>query len=289
MDARWPHHGTPDGWFYDPHTRQVGSRTSSFNRIEFARESQAYLKARQQAVEAEKAFRRFISPNPQIERPPPASSASTMRKKTRGRPKRFRRRPRIMNAALSARRLPFRQVLLVEAATANQNTGLIEHSFKISEMAKEYMTTFEEFRCTGFSVRFVPNNSTTAEGLYSAILLDQSGFDGASRSAATWFPRVGDMPGSVVRHCSSGFILRWRPTEPTSRNFLKSHNNETAVVIASLFIYGSTADTVIKGALVIQGTILCRGEYYSASSRVRRLNLADQEQLQEMTLEDLAL
>lgn len=291
--ANWPHHGKADGWGYDTLSGQVYTKSNKANLPLYAKESRSYLQARSEAVEADIAFRKLLRgkdpyPSSQVEAPPKKKIKSlAMRRKVRARPKRLRRRPR--NAALQARRLPFRQVVLVEAITGSVNTGRIEHQFKLSDMAKEFSTTFEELKCTGFSVRFVPNNSTTAEGIYSAILLDQGGFDGSSRPADVWFPRVGDMPGSVVRHCSSGFTLSWRPTEPEARNFMKVHNSELKRVIASLFIYGSTTATVIKGALVIKGSVLCRGEYYSAGARTRRLKLEDQSQLQEMTLNDLAI
>lgn len=288
--SNWPHHGKPDGWGYDTLSGQVYTNSNRGNLPTFAKESRSYLQARSEAVEAEIAFRKLLSgetTSDQIEAPPKEVKSLTMRRKTRVRQKRIRRRPR--NAALQSRRLPFRQVVLIDTLVNKVNVGKIEHIFKLSEMAKEFMHTFEEFRCTGFSVRFVPNNSTTAEGLYSAILLDQIGFGASARTAETWFPRVGDMPGSVVRHCSSGFTLSWRPTEPDARNFMKSHNNELVQALATLYIYGSTTATTIKGALVIRGSILCRGEYYSASSRINRLNIDDQSRLSEMTLDDLAI
>lgn len=269
MDSRWPHKDRTPGWHYDPSTGQYWADDSYRNFIEAGAEIRAFKKSLESSVEA---------PPTQSKRKRKKKKKPTnaMPKRKKGVVKRRNRRRmsrRWINPALRGRRLPFKQVVMIDSKSSVEH-GFIIHNFTISDMAKEYMKTFEEFRCVGFSARFLPFNSTTAEGVYVAILLDQDGFDVTTADPMKYFTRVGDMPGSVVRHKSQGFILNWKPTEPDSRNWLKSHNSETNKILATMYIYTTSATENIKGTLVISGNILCRGEYWSAPAMCRRLNEA---------------
>lgn len=150
-------------------------------------------------------------------------------------------------------------------------------------VAIEYQKTFDEFRCSGFTVRFVPS-AITSEGVYTTVLLDGSGFGSIATTdpASRWFTRLGDMPGSILRHCASGYVQRWKPTSPPAREWIRIANSD--YTLASLYIAASEASATVKGAIHITGSVRVRGEYNSAVSTIRRYNSISA--LDAMSMED---
>lgn len=263
----WPHFNQPNGWFLSPGDT-VTTDGFRHNLTLYAKESRAYIKARDarlktynQDIPSEKGS---SAQQTQIESPlaekPSSPSRTTMKK--RGKNKRIFRRRRPISAALRSRTVPFRMVLAV-TTTAGLYTRLIS----MKAVAREYIKTFDEFRCTRMSVRFVPSALTT-EGVYTTVLLDGSGFGSMTSNASTWFTRIGDMPGSVLRHCASGFMHRWRSTSPNSKNWIRLATEDFTV--ATVYIASSDPKTEVVGAIHITGSIRVRGEFYSAVGQLRR-------------------
>lgn len=190
-------------------------------------------------------------------------------------PQRRRRPPQ--NKALRSHKIPFKKVIPLDTLQGSTETGIYFNSFSLKELATPVMAVYEEFRCASLKLRFIPEDVTTGSGLYAVILLDQGGFGKPATGAATWFPRVADMPGARVCHVTRGFKVSWRPTEPDSRNFKKVVGGETDYVTSTLYVFGSTASTRVHGQLIITGALLVRGEYYTASitSRLSQLHLMD--------------
>lgn len=208
----------------------------------------------------------------------PGSKVTKMRKQKfksrRGR----RRRP--TSASLRSRLVPFRMV-----RTVTTKDGLYTHAISMKEVAVEYLKTFDEFRCAGFSIRFVPS-AITSEGVYTTVMLDGLGFGtmNSTPPAPTWFTRLGDMPGSSLRHCASGFTHRWKPTSPPSRTWIRLHNNDFP--LATVYVSTSNAANAVRGAIHITGSIRVRGEYNAAVNRIMRYNsICD---LDAMTMEEVA-
>lgn len=283
--ADWPHYNTPDGWKLGPGDSVYVDSSGKHNLTQYAKEARAYIAERDAELNAyllnwRRAHRHRQSGRTQIEAPERlASSASKTITKMRKKPK-FKkgRRRRPMSASLRSRSVPFRMVFPV--STTN---GIYSHQLSMKAVAVEYIKTFDEFRCTGFTVRFVPS-AITSEGVYTTVLLDGPGFGTipATDEASRWFTRIGDMPGSILRHCASGYIQRWKPTSPPAREWIRIAKKD--YTLASFYISASEASATVKGAIHITGSVRVRGEYNSAISRIRRFNsIAD---LDAMTMED---
>lgn len=203
----------------------------------------------------------------------------------RGRPTNRSRRYKIQNAALRPRKLPFRQVY-----DLNLTAGYADIQFKISDLVPEMLTVYEEIRVIQLSAVFLVNDAAVTAGLYTAILLDQSGYGTALKSTETWFKRVADMPGSVVHHATRGFRLTWKPTEPDSRNYVKVIDvDDIHKTIARLYVIGKVNTLSITGVLLIRGHVLCRGQYYDASkmtvNMMKDLRLAEIEEEEREEIE----
>lgn len=282
----WPHFNQPRGWsLAPPGDTVVIDSSGKHNLPQFAKESRAYIAERNaeldtylQNVRRAYDYRRRVQT--QIEAPQRLASSvsktvTKMRKKLKFKKGR-RRRP--ISASLRSRSVPFRMVFSV--STTN---GIYSHQLNMKAIAVEYAKTFDEFRCTGFSVRFVPS-AITSEGVYTTVLLDGEGFGPikVTEQASKWFTRIGDMPGSVLRHCASGYIQRWRPTSPPAREWIRIAASDYK--LASLYIAASEATSVVKGAIHITGSVRVRGEYNSAVSRIRRYNSIDD--LDALTMDD---
>lgn len=281
---QWPHFNKPHGWKLGPGDTVYVDGPGKHNLTQFTKESRAYINERNAELDLYLSLldsnRRRPKPKTQLESPPVLASSSSktvtvMKKKPRF--KRGRRR-RPISASLRSRSVPFRMVFPITT-----KTGLFTKHIDIRSVAVEYEKTFDEFRCTGFTVRFVPS-AITSEGVYTTVLLDGSGFGDIppTGTAPVWFTRLGDMPGSVLRHCASGFRHRWRPTSPNSRIWIRidTQNHD----LATLYISCSTADSVVKGAIHITGSVRVRGEYHSAVSRVLRYNSI--QDLDALTMDD---
>lgn len=269
----WPHYNTPDGWKLAPGDSVYSSSSGKHNLTQFAKESRAFIAERNAELDSYLGLLRDISrqrqrqkqgPKTQIESPPILATAGSktitkMKKKIRF--KRGRRR-RPISASLRSRQVPFRMVLPIE--TTN---GLFTHAIQMKTVATEYLRTFDEFRCSGFVVRFVPS-AITSEGVYTTVLLDGPGFSSMVGEASTWFTRLGDMPGSLLRHCAAGFSHRWKPTSPPSRTWVRLHSADFN--LATLYMSTSAKTASVKGAIHITGSIRVRGEYNSAVSTILR-------------------
>lgn len=293
----WPHHGTPNGWKLDNGQVYTEGNPKYQNLSAYAQEARLYTIAREQAVVDYLEGLSLLKSVQQgktkttVDKPPivesdaklltgtSSSKVITMRK---GKLRRRMRRKRPRNAALIGRNLPFRMALVVES-----KDGLFHTSINLGTVATEYLKTFDEFKCMHFRVRFV-SSALTAEGVYTAVLLDSVGFGAMTGDTSIFFRRIGDMPGSVMRHCAGGFSLSWKPTEPASREWRRPSESSasTNYNLATIYVACSDKATNIKGAIHITGTIKCRGEYYGAVSRVRRLALTLSELKEDQMLDD---
>lgn len=188
--------------------------------------------------------------------------------------KRGRKGRRGGNKALASVRVPFKVVMEVDSAKSSTQTGHWFNHLTISELAGPALKLHEEFKTCSMKVRFIPEDITTGSGLYAACLLDQKGFGDPVQATTVWFPRVADLPGARLCHVTRGCTFSWRPTEPDSRNFRKSHD-ESNYVVASFYIFGNSTTLSIKGQLLITGLLRARGEFYSAniSTRIKALSL----------------
>lgn len=273
ISEQWPHYNKPDGWKLAPGDSVYSNSPGKHNLTQFAKESRAFIAERNAELDSYLSLlsdisrhqqRQLSGPKTQIESPPALAATGSrtitkMRKKIRF--KRGRRR-RPISASLRSRQVPFRMVLPIE--TTN---GLLTHTIKMKTVAIEYLKTFDEFRCSGFAVRFVPS-AITSEGVYTTVLLDGPGFPAMTGTASVWFTRLGDMPGSVLRHCAAGFTHRWKPTSPPAKTWVRLSSGNYD--LATLYISTSNDQTSVKGAIHITGSVRVRGEYNSAVSTILR-------------------
>lgn len=171
------------------------------------------------------------------------------------------RRKQISNAALRPRRLPFRQV-----APFALEQGYLQYSFTIKDLFPELLTVYEEVRVVSLSAVLLLDDAAITKGLYTAILLDQNGYGTALKSTPTWFARVADMPGSLVRHATRGCRLTWKATEPDSRNYIKVIDAaDLKKPIATAYYIGRESSLAMTGVILIRGHCLVRGQYYDAT------------------------
>lgn len=202
-----------------------------------------------------------------VENKPSVSVASEMPPKRnrfrrkKGRPTKRSTHFRINNAALRPTRRPFKQVFEIKLSA-----GYFDLQLSIATLVPELLTTFEEIRITNLTAVFITKDMSVTAGIYTAILLDQSGYGLALKSTSTWFKRVSDMPGSVIRHATRGFKLNWKATEPDSRNYVKVIDTaDLAKAIARIYFIGQDSTLAMQGVLLVLGHCLCRGQYYDAS------------------------
>lgn len=201
-------------------------------------------------------------------------------RRRKGKPTERSRRYRIQNPALRPRRLPFKQVFDVTFSS-----GYFDQTFSINKLVPEMLTVYEEMRLLSMTVVFLTQDISVTTGIYTAILLDQNGYGTALKSTETWFKRVSDMPGSLVRHATRGCRLTWKATEPDSRNYVKvTDKDDISKPVARLYMIGRESSLSIKGILLVRGHILCRGQYYDAAKLT--VNMMKNLRLQELAEEE---
>lgn len=203
-----------------------------------------------------------------------------------------KRRSGLKNKALKSVKVPFKKIIDVDTNQSGTETGIYFNDLKLKELEPGLLTIYQEFKCVSMRVRFFPEDISSGSGLYTAILVDQSGFGAPARGAASWFPHIADMPGSRVCHVTRGFTFDWKPTEPDSRNYRNSIGDETNYSVATLYIFGKTNETRVKGSLLITGAFRARGEYYKSDvsimiKRLRELNIQQEEDCDASSLEDV--
>lgn len=272
----WPNFNVPGGWRLASDGTVITDRHRNASLGTFYKESQAYLRERDSELRTYlnnvSSARRFkdsksslsSSQQTQLESPQleEQSHITTVTMRKKGKFKRAYRRRRPISASLRSRSVPFRMVFAVTTTA-----GVYTKGISMKTVAHEYLKTFDEFRCVRMFVRFVPSALTT-EGVYTTVLLDGPGFGTMAGSAPTWFTRIGDMPGSVLRHCASGFLHRWRPTSPGSRNWIRLDRDD--VNVATVYIASSDINKQVIGAIHITGSVRVRGEYNAAVTMLRR-------------------
>lgn len=193
-------------------------------------------------------------------------------KRKTGTPKKkrsFRRKPRYFNNYLRPVRIPFR--CSIPWARTKGTTGKWSMAITLNELIKGFTNTYDEFKVARLTVRWLPNNSTSSSGLCAAVLMDQDGFgEFGSAAASAWFTTISSMPGSYVGNRHSTFSLRWRPTEPASREWRSYQRSQTTYVICHFYMADNGAeDSETGGIILVSGTGFGRGMYYNAATTAR--------------------
>lgn len=165
--------------------------------------------------------------------------------------------------------VPFRRTYLW--ADMSGSSGKWYLNLKVSTLIKEYLKTFDEFKVKSLTLRYLPNNNTSATGIYASVLLDQSGF--GSNSGGTekgWFRTISTMPGARVAHRNMNVIHRWRPTEAASNNWFRPQTDPDFTVATVYFVDNGQETVELGGVLSITGHLLVRGLYWNAPINVQQ-------------------
>lgn len=187
-----------------------------------------------------------------------------------------RRKPqrrRQTNGYLRPIRIPVRST--IEWSRTKGTSGKWSFSIKLNDLIKNFVSTYDEFKVLKLIVRWLPNNSTNSQGLTSAVLMDQDGFgEFGSASAASWFNTICSMPGSYVGNRHTSFALRWKPTEPTARDWRSYQRGETSYTVCHFYMADNgEEDSELGGIILITGLAQGRGMYYNASHIAREHSL----------------
>lgn len=167
-------------------------------------------------------------------------------------------------AALKPTRIPVRRIVMYEETSGSAHRWY--YPIPLSLFVASFKQTFDEFKVISMTVKYIPNNSLNETGLYTAIMLDREGFGSfGSATAVQWFEYLGCMPGSVIkpRHASS--IHRWKPTEPSARDWIRG-DATSKIILATIYICNNGKETEeLGGLLEIRANLLFRGRYWNAS------------------------
>lgn len=141
---------------------------------------------------------------------------------------------------------------------------------KLSDFTKRFVSVYSEFRVTSVYAKYLPNNSLNETGLYAGVFLDKDGFGNfGAATAPTWFPTIVAMPGSKVQPRYVASSYRWRPTEPSMREWRTKSED---VELATLYLCNNGAVTdELGGAILLVATLLTRGMYYNAPAGVAEM------------------
>lgn len=186
-----------------------------------------------------------------------------------------RRQPmarRFKNNYLKGIRIPVR--VSIPWKRTKGTTGKWSFAIKLSELVKNFTSTYDEFKVLRLSCRWFPNNSTSSLGLCAAVLMDQNGFgEFGNATGEAWFTTISSMPGSYVGNRHTSFALHWKPTEPDARQWRSYQRSETGYVICHFYMADNGAeDSETGGIILVTGLAMGRGTYYNA--QVARLNIA---------------
>lgn len=173
-----------------------------------------------------------------------------------------KRKPRRRrNNFMGVTSIPCRRVVVYESSSGTTHRWL--YNIKLSIFMKTFQDEYQDFKMTNMRIRYIPNNSTNETGLYAAVLLDSEGFGAwGSATAVQWFQTIGAMPGARIRPRYVSTTFRWRPTEPSAREW---HTRSQDLTYATVYICNNGKETdELGGMLEITGTMLVRGLYYNA-------------------------
>lgn len=185
-----------------------------------------------------------------------------MRRRNYRRKAKPKRRLRKVPENLRAIRLPQKRVVMYESTKGTEHRWY--YQVKLSLLTASLRETFAEFKVVNLSVKYVPNNSLSETGLYVSVLLDREGFGGyGSATGVSWFSYLGSMPGSVIKPRHTSTLHRWKPTEPSVRDW---RNKDEDTVLATCYICNNGKETDELGGLFeIRALVLARGRFYNAA------------------------
>lgn len=233
------------------HIKRKGYQPTEYVKI-------AYQLGRKDYVDALNSVRKLNKKT----RDPVAAVMKAKARRQRSRPRKGGRK-RGTPAALRPMRITVKRVVMYEKTSGSEHRWY--YHIPVSLFAASFTASFQEFKVTSFSVRYIPNNSLSETGLYCSILLDRDGFGSYGAATATsWFTYLGNMPGSIIkpRHASSQH--RWRPTEPSARDWLNKDQLKTN--LATIYVCNNGKETEeLGGLLEIRGVMLVRGRFWDAA------------------------
>lgn len=183
---------------------------------------------------------------------------------TQRRRKPMARRPK--NNYLRGVKIPVR--VSIPWTRTKGTTGKWSFAVKMSDLVRNFTSTYDEFKVLKLNCRWLPNNSTSSLGLCAAVLMDQNGFGefGAASSVA-WFETLSSMPGSYVGNRHTSFRLHWNPTEPDARQWRSYQRGEAGYVICHFYMADNGAeDSETGGIILVTGLAMGRGTYYNAQT-----------------------
>lgn len=193
----------------------------------------------------------------------------------RGKKQRTQRRRRRGNGYLRPTLLHIKDTILWSDTSGT--SGKWYYNITLLTLIQPFVSVYDEFRILSLTVRYLPNNSTSAEGLYAFVLMDQSGFGAyGSASEIAWFKTLASMPGSRVNQRHEPASLRWYPTEPASREW-RSYERDSlkSVIVATLYIADNGKETTeLGGVFEMVGRAQGRGRYYNAKTLSLRASVA---------------
>lgn len=191
--------------------------------------------------------------------------AAVMKGKARRQRQRGRKvgRRRGLPPALRPVRLNVKRIVMYEKTTGTEHRWY--YQIPLSLFTASFTATFQEFKVVSMSVKYVPNNSLSETGLYTAVLLDRDGFGSyGAATAAQWFAYIGNMPGSVIHPRHAPSTHRWRPTEPSVKDWF--NKDQVSVTLATIYICNNGKETEeLGGLLEIRATLLSRGRFWNAA------------------------
>lgn len=180
------------------------------------------------------------------------------------RTKRRRGRRSRMPAALKPMRLPVKRIVMYESTSGSKHRWY--YVIPLSLLTASFTSTFQEFKVISMTVTYTPNNSLSETGLYASIMLDREGFGSfGSATATSWFSYLGNMPGSVIKPRHAPSTHRWKPTEPSVRDWFNK-DQVANVHLATIYICNNGKEDVELGGLLnIKAVLLARGRYWNAA------------------------
>lgn len=177
--------------------------------------------------------------------------------------------------ALRGYTIPFHKVFLW--ADMSGGKGVWYLSLKMKSLVAEYVRTFDEFKVKSLRVTYLPNNNSSATGIYSSVLLDQGGFGAASSGTEKgWFRTLATMPGAKVTHRNQNNTYFWKPTEANSNNWYRPQTDADYPVCTLYFADNGQESVELGGVLKISGHLLGRGMFWNAPTQARQRRIIEQ-------------
>lgn len=180
-----------------------------------------------------------------------------MRNNRRRRYRRSRRR-----AQVRATRLQVRRSVDFDATWGTDHRWY--YPVKLNILNAAFKNTFDEFKVISITVRYLPNDAQNETGLLVFVLLDREGFGSyGSATGKSWFTTLAAMPRAKVGPRYRPAVQRWRPSEPSARDWFRHTDNPT---LCTAYVCNNGKETdVLGGNFQISATLLARGLYYNAT------------------------